>query len=101
MFVCKRVCLCVCMCVRMCVRACMFVRVRGFLARECVTVRACMRICVCVCACVCVFVCVYVYVRVCTFRWRERKNTSWKTRQVFVTAGYARNVFHVSIMTIN
>ena len=61
--------------------------------------RACIRICVCVCMRVCACVCVYV--RVCSCRWREGKNTSGQTRQVFVTAGYARNVFHVSIMTIS
>ena len=71
-----------------------------------------MRVCVfaCVCPFVCVLVCVCyvrvcgcacVCVRVCTCGWREGKNTSGKTRQVFVTACYERNVFYVSIMTIN
>ena len=76
--------------------------------------RAYMRICVCecvhVCACMCVCVCVYVRVcgcacvceRVCpcTCGWKEGNNTSSQTRQVFLTECYARNVFHMSIMTI-
>ena len=45
--------------------ACLCVKVRAFLVRECVTVRACMRICVCVYVRVCLCVCVCVYVRVC------------------------------------
>ena len=78
--------------------------VSSSLVRECVTVRACMRICaLCVraCVCLCVCVCVCVCTCVCTCGWRERKNTSGHTRPVFMTAGFARNVFHVSIMTIN
>ena len=76
------------------------------LVHECVTMRACMRICVCVCvcvcACVCVRACVWVCVRMCAcvyVRMEGRKNTSGQTRQVLVTACYARNVFLVSIMT--
>ena len=56
--------------------------------------RVCVRRCVRVCVCVCVRTCEYV-------RMEGRKNTYGQTRQVFVTVGYARNVFYVSIMTNN
>ena len=89
--------------------ACVCVRVRVFLVRECVTVRACMRTCVCVCvrvcACVCVRVCVCTcvcvgvraFVCVCV---RAEKNTFGQTCQVFVAAWYARDVFHVYIINV-
>ena len=104
-FACAGVCSCVYVCAFLCVR------VRVFLVREWVYVRACMRTSVCVCACVCVRVCECMCVRACVwvcvhmcecvYVLREgRKNTSWQTCQVFVAAWFARNVFHVYIMTI-
>ena len=91
-------CMCVCGCVFVRVCVCLPVCVRVFLARECVTMRSRMRICLFECVRVCACLCVYV--RVSTSRWREGKNTSGQTRHVFKTAGFSRNVFHVSIMNI-
>ena len=111
-FMCMCVCACVCSYVYVC--ACMCVRVLVFLVRECVYVRVCVCVCVCVrvCACVCGRVCVCMRVRSCVWvgvlmcacvyvRREGRKKTSLQICQVFVVAWYARNVFHLYIMTIN
>ena len=86
------------------VYACLCVRVRVFLVREWVYVCVFVRACVCVYMCVCVCVRVWVFVRMCecVYVLREGwKNTSGQTCQVFVAAWYARDIFHVYIMTIN
>ena len=58
--------------------------------RVCVCVRVCFCVCVCVCVCVCLRECVYVQME-------GRKKYVWADLPSFVTAGYARNAFHVSI----
>ena len=81
----------------------------------CVFAYVCTCVCVCVpCESVCAFVhaCVRVVSRArgifgvcaCAYgkgRREGMKNTSGKTCQVFVAALFARNVFHMYIMTIN
>ena len=56
--------------------------------RECVTVRACMRICaLCVRACVCL--CVYVCVRVCVYvRMEGTKKYVWAYPPGFYDSGF-------------
>ena len=92
MCVCLGVCVCVCVCVYV---------------RECVRAYVCACVCVGICACVCVCVrtvreLVLVCACPCGSGQRDgRKNTSGKICKVFVEEFYARNVFHVYVMTIN
>ena len=76
-----------CKCVGVCVRACVCAYVG-------------LRVCECMCVRACVLVCVRMYA--CVYVQSEGMNyTFGQTCHIFVAAWYARNVFHVYIITIN
>ena len=87
-----RVCVRVYVCLRMCLRVCVCA------VKEC----ECFRSCVCSCSLASQpYFYAYAHARAKVGGGREGKKTSKQTFKVFVGAWYARNVFHVYIITIN